>query len=109
MHCAKISREFECQGQRSKVKVTRNKKALSAANTPGCVRMVCARYKQRAAAVDGLISWLAGGVVQLCRPAVLHRWENKRMPSSYCIFCYVLYLYVCFLLASCMTHCSTTC
>jgi len=31
MHCTKISPEFECQGQRSKVKVTGDKKRKSAA------------------------------------------------------------------------------
>jgi len=46
MHCTKISHEFECQGQSSKVKVTKDKNMLSAADSPGCVRMVCARCKQ---------------------------------------------------------------
>jgi len=49
---------------------------------PGCVRTVCACCKQRAVAVDGPISWLPGGVVQLCRPPVLRRLENQRMLSS---------------------------
>jgi len=53
-------------------------KAHSAADTPVCVLMVCARCKQRETAAEGPISWLPGGVVQLCRPAVLRRWENQR-------------------------------
>ena len=61
MYCAKISPEFERQVQRSKVKVTRDRKGrLSAADTPGCVRMVCARCKQRAAAdgsIFAAVSW----------------------------------------------------
>jgi len=52
------SDEFECQGQRSKVKVTRDK---IRAVTPGSIRMVCARCKQRAAAADGTIASLSGG------------------------------------------------
>jgi len=32
------SEKFECQGQRSKIKVTRNKKALCIYNTPRCRR-----------------------------------------------------------------------
>jgi len=67
---------------RSKVKITRDKNALSAVDTPRRVRMVCARCKQRAATADGPTSWLPRGVVQLCRLPVLRRWENQRMLSS---------------------------
>jgi len=49
----------------------------------GCVRMVCASCKQRVAAADGPISWMPGGVVQLCCPPVLRRLENQRMLSSF--------------------------
>jgi len=63
----------------SKVKVTTEKNALSAADTPGCVPIVCARCKQRAAAADGPISCLLG---VLCCPPVLRRFENHRMLSS---------------------------
>ena len=38
------------------------------------------------AAVAGPISWLPGGVVQLCRLSVLCRWENQRMLSSSSLF-----------------------
>ena len=48
MHCTKISPEFECQGQRSKLKVIRDKNVLSSADAPQ-VRT----YKQRAAATAG--------------------------------------------------------
>jgi len=53
----------------------------NAADTPGCVRMVCSRCKLRAAAGDGPILWLPGGVFGCC-PSVLRRWENQRMLSS---------------------------
>ena len=66
MHCTKISHEFECQGQSSKVKVTKDKNMLSAADSPGCVRMVCARCKQCAAVADGPMSWLPRGVLGAC-------------------------------------------
>jgi len=59
--------EIECQGQRSKAKVTTDKNALSATDTPGCERMAWARCKQRAAAVDGPILWLPEGVFQRLR------------------------------------------
>ena len=45
---------------RSKVKVTSDKNALSAAITPGSVQMICARCKQCAAAEDGTIASLPG-------------------------------------------------
>jgi len=51
-------------GQRSKVKVTRDKNAISDANTHPCEYewyALAARCKQRAAAADGRISWLARG------------------------------------------------
>ena len=63
------SDEFKCQGQRSqlsKVNVTRDKNALSAVVTPGSVRMVCARCKQRAAAADGTILYLPGVISGAC-------------------------------------------
>jgi len=63
------------------VKVTRDKNALSAADTPGCVLMVCTRCKLRAAPADGSISWLPEGVSGCLLP-VLRRWENPRMLSS---------------------------
>jgi len=81
VHCTNVSPDFEHQGQKSKVKVTRDKNALSATETPGCVRVVCGRCKQRAAAADGPISWLPGGVFG-CRLPVLCRRENQRMLSS---------------------------
>ena len=64
VHSTEISLEFECQGQRLRSPGTKN--ALSAADTPGCVRMICARCKQRPAAADGPISWLPGGVFGAC-------------------------------------------
>jgi len=73
VHCAKISHDFECQGQTSKVKVTRDKKALKphnvllfAADTPR-VRTNGMRSLQTAAAADGPISWLPGGVFCVVR------------------------------------------
>ena len=70
------SLNFKVKGQRSRLPGTKN--ALIAADTPGCVRMVCARCKQRATAQDGPIS-LPGGVVRLCRLPVLRGWKNQRM------------------------------
>jgi len=63
----------------SKVKVTVDKTALSAADIPGWVGMVGDRCKQRAAAADRPISWLPGGILQLCYPPFLRWWENQRM------------------------------
>jgi len=61
MHCTKIcSPEFEGQGQRSKVKITEDKKRKSAAL---CSRVVLAL---------GRIS-----------PSVLCRWENQHMLYSF--------------------------
>jgi len=60
------SDEFECQGQRSKVKVTRDKKKLSTPVTSGSVQMVCTRYKQHASAADGTIPSLPGVISGAC-------------------------------------------
>ena len=58
------SDEFECQGQRSKVKVTRDKKRAVHSHHPGSLRMVRARCKRPHAAADRTISLLPGpGVI----------------------------------------------
>jgi len=60
------SEEFECQGQRSKVKVTRHKNALCTPITPGSDGMERARCKWRHAAVDGTIASLPGVTSGAC-------------------------------------------
>ena len=46
MHCTKISSEFDCQDQRSKVKVTGDKKRKSAAFRSGVVLCGAVRVRQ---------------------------------------------------------------
>jgi len=53
------SDEFKCQGQWSRSPGTKN--ALCTPITPGSIRIVCARCKQRNAAADGTIPLLLGG------------------------------------------------
>jgi len=60
VRCTKISPEFEFGDQRSKVKVTRDKKRKSAA----------------------FLGERSYGH-ELCRPPVLRRWENQLMLSSF--------------------------
>jgi len=57
---------FECQGQRSKIKVTGTKDAPCTPITPGSIRMVCACCKQRHAAADGTIPSLPGVTLEAC-------------------------------------------
>ena len=81
MHYTKISPEFECQGQRSKVKVTRDKKMPLALLTPP------GAYEWYALAANNVqqhrrAHFVAVRSVFGCRPPVLRRWENQRMLSS---------------------------
>ena len=69
---ARASLNAKVKGQRSMSPGT--KKALSAADTPGCVRMVCACCKQRGAAAHGPISWLPYGVFGSMR--AVYVWWN---------------------------------
>ena len=59
------SDEFECQGQGSKVKVTRDKKR-TVHSRPGSVRMVCAGCRRLQAAADGTIPSLPGVISWAC-------------------------------------------
>ena len=62
MHCAKISPEFECQDQRSKVKVTRDKKTKTAESSPLTVHTkACAVGRTQQEATDDTIAWPTGG------------------------------------------------
>ena len=60
------STQFECQGRRSKVKVTRDKKRAVHAHHPSSVRMVRARCKRPHAAADGTIPSLPGVISAAC-------------------------------------------
>ena len=77
MHCTKISPEFECHGQRSKVKVTRDKKQRKTAESSPLTMhsRACAVGRTQQAATDDTIAWPPGG-------DGLRRWENQRMLSS---------------------------
>jgi len=62
MHCTKIWPEFECQGQRSKVKVTRDKKGETADSSPLTVHSkACAVGRTQQAATDDTIAWSPRG------------------------------------------------
>ena len=77
VHCTKISPEFECQGQRSKVMVTSNKKRKTAeSSTLTMHSMTCTIGGTQQAATDDTIAWPFGGD-RLCQ------WENQHMLSSY--------------------------
>ena len=87
MHCTKISPEFECQGQRSKVKVTRNKRTTaesspltmhSKACAVRCVDDTIAGDRVTAVHADGGLWERSSGAL---RPPVLRRWENQRVLS----------------------------
>ena len=82
MHCTKISPEFECQGQRSRSPETKN--ALSATDNPRVCTdgMRLLQTDADAAAADGPILWLPGGVFR-CHLPVLRQWENQRMLSTF--------------------------
>jgi len=60
------SEEFECQGERSKVKVTRDKNALSTLITPRQHANGMCCCKQHAAAADGTIPSLPGDNFGAC-------------------------------------------
>ena len=73
MHSTKISPEFECQRQRPKVKVTRDKKRKTAESSPLTMHSkACAVGGAQQAATDDTTAWLPGG-------DRLRRWENQRM------------------------------
>jgi len=71
---------------KSEVKVTGEKNELSAADTPGWVRMVCDRCKQRAAAADGTISWLPG---VLCSCVVRQFYAGGNISACCLVVCFV--------------------
>jgi len=76
VHCTKISHEFECHGQRSKVKVTGDKKN----------EKVWHFVQESSSGARSLCSILFGSGPRGCGPPpVLRRCENLRMLSS-CIF-----------------------
>ena len=101
MQCTKISPEFDCQGQRSKIKVTgdkKNEKMLSHSHWQCMVRRrVCCRpYAARSSrrvhcVAAGVTGWwqctLTAACVRFCREqssrAQLRWWENQRMLSSF--------------------------
>jgi len=79
VHCTKISSEFEGQDQRSKVKVTRDKKERKAAESSPLTMhsRACAVARPHAARSNRRYH---------CVPPEgdgLRRWENQRMLSSY--------------------------
>jgi len=79
MECTKISPKFEDQGQRSKVKVTRDKKRKSAESYPLTMHSTaCAVGRTQHAATDDTIEQPPEG-------DGLHRWENQRMLSIFII------------------------
>jgi len=75
VHCTIISPEFKCQGQSSKSPGTKN--VLSAADTPVCVRIVCARTLKTACSSQGVQcgsvvrQFYAGGKISACCLVVL--------------------------------------
>jgi len=79
VHCTKLSPEFEGQGQRSKVKVTKDKKKRKTAeSSPLTVHSrACAVARPYAASTNKryhcVAAWGDG----------LRRWENQRMLSKW--------------------------
>jgi len=71
VHSTKISPEFECQGQRSKVKVTGDKK------TKKCGILFGSRILWRS---PRAAFFFGSGPLGRCP---LRRWENQRMLSSF--------------------------
>ena len=98
MHCTKISHDFECQGQRSKLKVIRDKKRKTAESSPLTMHSkACASCAERCTqqqtiplhAARGLQGdgstrrrRLVGAVLGGLRLTVVRWWENQRMLSS---------------------------
>ena len=77
VHCTKISLEFECRGQRSKVKVTRDKKRKTAESSPSTMHSrACAvaigrtqhaaRSNRRCHCVPPGVTGYAGGKIRAC-------------------------------------------
>jgi len=99
VHCTKISPEFECQGQRSRLPGTKkNKTAESSTLTMHSTwrRVRCRPYAARSR--DDSIVWplgvtgwrqctLTAACVRFCRERSLRsrqcQWENERMLSSF--------------------------
>jgi len=81
------------RGQRSRSPETKN--ALSAADTPGCVRMVCARCKQRVAAADGPI-----GCQLVLRSYVVRQFYVDGKINACCLVCLSVCLSVCLFVCS---------
>jgi len=95
VQCTKISPEFVCQGQRSKVKVTRDKNEKTAESSPLTVHSKACATAPYAAGSSRLYHCVAAGgdrvtAVQAdgglrerssvtLRPPVLRRWENQRI------------------------------
>ena len=75
MQCTKISPEFDSQGQRSKVKVSRDKRKTAESSPLTVHSRACAVGRTQQAATDDTIAWPPGG-------DGLRRWENQRMLSS---------------------------
>jgi len=74
--CTQILPEFECQCQRSKVKVTTDKKRKTAESSPLTMHSkACAVGGTQQAATDDTVAWPPGGD-RLCQ------WENQHMLSS---------------------------
>ena len=79
LHSARISPEFECQGQMSKVKVTGDKKRKTAESSLLTMHSrACAVGRTQEAATDDTIAWPLR-----VRGDGLRRWENQRMLSSF--------------------------
>jgi len=58
VHCTKTSPEFECQGQRSKVKITGDKKRKAAESSPLTMHNnACAVGRKQQAAADDTTAW----------------------------------------------------
>jgi len=66
VHCTKISTEFDCQGQRSRVKVTKDKKIKSAAFCSGVILWSAVVVRHF---FSGSVLWgTSKQVMQLCLP-----------------------------------------
>jgi len=80
VHCTEISPEFEGQGQRPKVKVTRDKKRKTAESSPLTMRSIGRAPQpsrtQHASRINRRYHCVPPGADGL------RRWENQRMLSS---------------------------
>ena len=80
VHCTKSSPEFECQGQRSKVKVTGDKKRKSAAVCSEVVLWGAVLVRYFSGAVLGGVVLYAGGKSSAC--SLVTPIISSRGPSS---------------------------